>query len=368
MQPDDFFIWNDFTEQSNFNVDLLEQLRKAPLEEVEELDVAYALTRLTLQELRAFDRGRGWRLSNDHFAFLLRSLRAVLKRVGIHFNPLFRDFEGFARLKAGWTFGQASDYVNDLFESIQARLEELEEEPDGAIRGVDGKLKNIIFASTGAKPRIVLRNALDNVIEITKNENLCLFYDQPLSAKGLMWGDIIDWWRLKEAMGDAEDRIVGHEIYKRLRASLDSPAEQALFHAYCKYFPITDIGASYPALLPQVYLHYDPTTRWQRQQSNENDVLERERMDFLLLMPRGVRIVLEVDGKQHYSEGNKASPRLYSEMVAEDRALRLLGYEVYRFGGYELTEDEGATAAMLRAFFSDLIEKHSPKEAIETAQ
>ena len=60
-------------------------------------------------------------------------------------------------------------------------------------------------------------------------------------------------------------------------------------------------------------------------------------MDFLLLLPHGVRIVLEVDGKQHYAEGDTASPKLYSEMVSEDRRLRLRGYEVYRFGGYELT-------------------------------
>jgi len=42
----------------------------------------------------------------------------------------------------------------------------------------------------------------------------------------------------------------------------------------------------------------------------------RERMDFLLLLPRGVRIMLEVDGKQHYAEGDTASPKLYSDMVA----------------------------------------------------
>lgn len=42
----------------------------------------------------------------------------------------------------------------------------------------------------------------------------------------------------------------------------------------------------------------------------------RERMDFLLLLPHGVRIVLEVDGKQHYAEGDIASPKLYSEMVS----------------------------------------------------
>jgi very-short-patch-repair endonuclease len=79
----------------------------------------------------------------------------------------------------------------------------------------------------------------------------------------------------------------------------------------------------------------------------------RERLDFLLLLPRGVRIVLEVDGKQHYAEGDTASPRLYSEMVAEDRRLRLSGYEVYRFGGHELSVPGAAN--MLHEFFAELL-------------
>lgn len=79
----------------------------------------------------------------------------------------------------------------------------------------------------------------------------------------------------------------------------------------------------------------------------------RERMDFLLLLPHGVRIVLEVDGKQHYAEGDIASPKLYSEMVSEDRRLRLHGYEVYRFGGYELSRSSATD--MLREFFDELL-------------
>jgi very-short-patch-repair endonuclease len=99
-----------------------------------------------------------------------------------------------------------------------------------------------------------------------------------------------------------------------------------------------------PALLPQVYLHYDPLTRKQR--GGQPSALVRERMDFLLLLPRRVRVVIEVDGKQHYAEGDIASPELYSEMVAEDRRLRLQSYEVYRFGGYELMQP--GAARMLR--------------------
>ena len=61
-------------------------------------------------------------------------------------------------------------------------------------------------------------------------------------------------------------------------------------------------------------------------------------MDFLLLLPGGVRVVIEVDGDHHYAtDDGRASPRRYSAMMSADRALRLAGYEVYRFGGYELS-------------------------------
>jgi hypothetical protein len=40
-------------------------------------------------------------------------------------------------------------------------------------------------------------------------------------------------------------------------------------------------------------------------------------------------------------------------MVAEDRRLRLTGYEVYRFGGHELTRS-GATETV-RTFFHQLL-------------
>ncbi|MFE1840693.1 PDDEXK family nuclease [Streptomyces sviceus] len=89
-------------------------------------------------------------------------------------------------------------------------------------------------------------------------------------------------------------------------------------------------------------------------------------MDFLLLAPDRSRIVIEVDGVQHYGRKNPpddkgrvsytAVPRLYSEMVAEDRRLRLAGYEVYRFGGWELTEPNGAQ--LLADFFDDLLKRH----------
>jgi hypothetical protein len=47
-------------------------------------------------------------------------------------------------------------------------------------------------------------------------------------------------------------------------------------------------------------------------------------MDFLMLLPRRVRVVVELDGKQHYSdEDGTADPARYAAMVREDRQLRL---------------------------------------------
>jgi hypothetical protein len=42
-------------------------------------------------------------------------------------------------------------------------------------------------------------------------------------------------------------------------------------------------------------------------------------------------------------------------MVAEDRKLRLAGYEVYRFGGAEFVDRKQATV-ILREFFVGLLE------------
>jgi hypothetical protein len=42
-------------------------------------------------------------------------------------------------------------------------------------------------------------------------------------------------------------------------------------------------------------------------------------------------------------------------MVAEDRDLRLLGYEVYRFGGYELSA--GDPSAIVEPFLNRLIKR-----------
>jgi very-short-patch-repair endonuclease len=220
--------------------------------------------------------------------------------------------------------------------------------------GVQGSMKNIIFAAVGPKPEIVLVDALNNDLRVVKHEQHCLIYDRPLAAHGLTWREVVGWWADREGMDGHPERKIWLSLHNRLLASLgDNGAERRILTAYAKRY--RRHGADIPALLPQVYLHYDPYTQTRRRTPGP---LPRQRMDFLLLAPHGIRIVIECDGRQHYAETDgRASPQRYAAMMAEDRELRLKGYEVYRFGGAELT-DNPTTEQLLDAFFDRLAEHH----------
>ena len=214
-----------------------------------------------------------------------------------------------------------------------------------------GQPRNLIFAANGPKPEIVVHDALDNEIRIVANQQYCLVYDRPIGAAGLRWTDLVDWWRHRTREGGWNNAEAALEA--RLLASMQSsPPERVLFSSY-QHSAAHLLGTRMPALVPQVYLHLDPYTVRERQGQS---LLLRQRMDFLLLLPQGQRVVIEVDGKQHYAIGDKASPPLYAKMVAEDRRLRLAGYEVYRFGGAELTAAKGPE--LVATFLSDLFTKH----------
>jgi len=220
--------------------------------------------------------------------------------------------------------------------------------------GVRGDMKNLIFAANGPKPRIVLRDAINNVIEITENAEYCLVYDRPLRERGLSWRELTAWWASARGL-DGTERDNARNLYQRLLASMTGNlGELLLFRTYAELYSSPG-GFDLPALIPQVYLHYDPYTRRERMSPGP---VARQRMDFLLLLPNRNRVVVEVDGRQHYAdEDGHANTSLYAEMVKEDRALRLTGYEVYRFGGKELS-DPSSGSTLVRDFFTALLEKH----------
>jgi very-short-patch-repair endonuclease len=133
-----------------------------------------------------------------------------------------------------------------------------------------------------------------------------------------------------------------------------------MFNAYFRVF-LPRFVEVLPALVPQVYLHYDPLTLRQLRARGDERRFDVQRMDFLLLLPHGVRIVIEIDGQHHYSTDSgplaKPSAEEYARTVRGDRRLRLSGYEVYRFGGHELTNDK-ACVSVVDEFFTRLFQRH----------
>lgn len=193
--------------------------------------------------------------------------------------------------------------------------------------GINGKIKNLIFAAYGIKPDIVIDDSLTNDVKIINGEDKCLVYTLPISNEGLSWHDLVTWWN----KGNEEYELcVEQELFKRLELSLESEPEKMFMKIY--YNNLHKLkNNKLPALIPQIYCHYDPKSAKMR----NGQIYVHQRMDFLLLVSNNRRVVIEIDGKQHYSVDDKASPKLYSKMVEDDRRLKFYGYDVFRFGGFE---------------------------------
>ncbi|EKK0607444.1 hypothetical protein PJ906_004535, partial [Escherichia coli] len=205
-----------------------------------------------------------------------------------------------------------------------------------SLRTFRGRPKNIIFASL-TKPDIRLSDSLNNEIEILSNPNQVLIYDRPLSTEGLSWRELQAWWADFICEENSEEAKIS--LYRRLQQSLpnSSPPQKKFFKEFFRQYrsAIYDL----PALLPEVWLHWDPKTVSERGAG----ALLNHRMDFLLLMPDGGRVVIEIDGIQHSSdEKGRASKSKYADLVAADRSLKLAGYDIYRFAGVELHHDDAS--------------------------
>ena len=216
-------------------------------------------------------------------------------------------------------------------------------------RGVRTTPKNLIFASK-EKPDLRFSDAINNDVEVVSGREDVLIYDRQIGSEGLSWRDLQAWWETSSGLAGEEAK---KSLYRRLIGCLpdNSPPQRLLFESYFKHFKHSI--PRLPALLPEVWLHWDPKTVQER----GKDALLRFRMDFLILLPNGVRVVLEVDGKQHYAGADsKADPNKYAAMAAADRDLRLSGYDVYRFGATELIAPTGPI--MVGEFFERLFRAH----------
>ncbi|MFI8243451.1 hypothetical protein ACIF83_40465 [Streptomyces sp. NPDC085866] len=373
MELGAFFSSGDgWAESWVLDVGLMESLRFGPPDAHTDLDVAIALTRLLYNDFVSYGTdGRDRRLNNDTVPVVIKAHRAVIERLALK-PPVwpFRAFDGPRGFGSYWRDHDMSgswkarrDCVEEILGPTRDALEELQElEYESRFRnGPAGSFKNLIFAADGEKPEMVLRDAVKNDVEIVRNAHTCLVFTDPLPPQGLTWRQMVAWWK-KNHQPDTDEKTAASGLYRRLYRSLDSVPEQLVMRTYCARYA-EDGGFDLPALIPQVYLHYDPYTRRSGKQSG---ALPRQRMDFLLLAPDRSRIVIEVDGVQHYGRPNPpddkgrithtAVPRLYAEMVAEDRRLRLAGYEIYRFGGWELTQPHAEQ--LVQDFFTELLARH----------
>ena len=234
-------------------------------------------------------------------------------------------------------------------DKIEYELEELS--------GVRGTIQGIVFAAVG-KPDLIFTDFLNQNVVIPVDETKYLYYDQRIDTNGLKWGPLKQWY---------EDNHLPTDIgfTDRLQSSVEhcgSPIERKLFAAYLEL--VEEFGEDVPALLPQVYLYYD--SKVQREQLKK--IFDHQCMDFLMILSESRRVVIELDGIQHYAEDEEvnlpgkphahiASVSRYADMVSAQRDMTLAGYEVYRFGGKELYNDEEANR-LVKQFFKDLFDKH----------
>lgn len=209
--------------------------------------------------------------------------------------------------------------------------------------------KNIIFASL-SKPDIRLSSAVDNDVDIVDGADAVLVYSRPVGPEGLTWSQLQDWWGGEHGQNEETAKV---ELYRRLQACLPpEPPQGNFFHAY--HHVCSHLVPELLALLPEVWFHWDPKTVRER----GADALLRFRIDFLLLMPMGRRVVIEIDGRHHYATTDgRAFPVRYAEMVGGARDLQLSGYDVYRFGAHELDTRERA-ARCVEVFLQRLFPRY----------
>ncbi|MFE9846641.1 hypothetical protein [Streptomyces goshikiensis] len=350
MKPEDLFVTdpNSDPEYPRQLLDrtLVDRLKTGPMFKYRDEDVAYQLLTLLGAEIPQGDYGK---LTDQGVADAMRCLDAVLTRLDIDFHPPFRTRPGYDR----WMSDNNHHlHITEEFEPLLSRLARHEGATAKAgYRGVQGDLRTLIFASK-YKPDLVWVDFAQGIVEITKNASQYLMYNRPISTAGMTMGTLADWWRHRDGIYSLPPAEQLRRLHDRFAQHLGSDEERQLLTAYWKFAEKVGFEAA-PAILPQVWLHYDPITQGERD-ADGGRVLVRQRMDFLLLPPGGRRIVLEVDGIQHYSENGWAVTKKYAQMVKEDRRIRLQGYEVHRFGTYEFKAEE-APAAMLADYFAELL-------------
>jgi len=131
MRTSDFFDKTEspysFGDSRSFKTDLAEQLRRGPLPDHDDLEVAVPLARVVHDDLLKRGTGGGTELDDEQMRSATRALHAVVARLGIDgFKIPFRDHEGFYNywIKEG-AYGSwqgRRDLLAGIFDSLHDEL------------------------------------------------------------------------------------------------------------------------------------------------------------------------------------------------------------------------------------------------------
>jgi hypothetical protein len=154
-----------------------------------------------------------------------------------------------------------------------------------------GQPLNVIFASK-TKPDIRFLDAINNKIEVLESIDDVLAYDRQIGGDGIRWRDLQAWWKDKQKL--TSDTEAKKSLYQRLKRSLpdNSPPQRNLFELYHELHgsAVPDL----PALMPEVWLHWDPKTV--RDRGRRGTVFPGDR--------RGAQQTLADDGQEHAVQVN----------------------------------------------------------------
>lgn len=138
MRVDDFWIKNASVPDSagDLDLDLLERLRAGPIPDYTDLEAAIALARVLDEQLLRYGTDSSHELDNEESRLAIRTLRTLADRIGVPFDPPFRDLTGFRAYwgshdgHGSWTARRSM--VKELFDPLH---EELERREDVELRG-----------------------------------------------------------------------------------------------------------------------------------------------------------------------------------------------------------------------------------------
>ncbi len=179
------------------------------------------------------------------------------------------------------------------------------------------------------KIQLMIQDVVESDLTIIDDlKDLYMVFAENISEDGLTWGQLFEWWEKRNGK-------TRQDLIRKLRSVCNEP-EKFFFDEYYSLYK----DDYYPAILPQVTISYSPILSKSDLEKLNIVPEHRYTMDFMVIPNKNTKIVIEIDGIEHYSYKNPdninvASTRLYAEQMKSDRKLKLKGYTIFRFGGHE---------------------------------